>query len=131
MSRLTFLLAAALLSLGFLSGCQTATEQQLRLTEADHGRTVRIKKGAGLEVVMPSDAAAGYTWQVADLNPSFMRIDGTPTYTPGETAGAPGKATFRLMSVNRGQTTLRLVYLQPAEKDRPPEKSYAVMITIY
>ena len=44
--------------------------------------------------------------------------------------GAGGISTFTFKTIHSGQTTLKLIYSRPFEKDTPPEKVFEISVVI-
>ena len=131
MHRIRFLFLGLLAAFGLLAGCQTAASKILSLTEADHGRAVRAKKGESIQIVLEGNPTTGYTWLVDDLDTKVVEATGAPTFTPSSNAvGAGGWFTFNFVAEARGQTNMRVIYVRASERFRSPEKTFAIMITV-
>ena len=130
-SRLSLSLAALLVGFSLFAGCQLAASKTLSLTEADHGRAVRAKKGEAIQIVLEGNPTTGYTWMVDDVDPKIVAATGAPSFEPASTAvGAGGKFTLNFVALEHGQTNMRVIYIRPSERGRAPEKTFAIMITV-
>ena len=131
MSRFSLALAALLLGFSVFTGCQSAASMTLTLTEADHGRAVRAKKGEAIQIVLEGNPTTGFTWIVDDLDTKVVAATTTPTYVPSSSAlGAGGKFTLNFVALARGQTNMRVIYIRPSERGLQPAKTFAIMITV-
>ena len=131
MSRFSLSIAALLVGLSLLAGCQSAASKVLSLTEADHGRAVRAEKGEAIQIVLEGNPTTGFTWMVDDLDTKVVVSTGAPTFAPSSNAlGAGGKYTFNFVALARGQTNMRVIYIRPSERGLAPEKTFAIMITV-
>jgi predicted secreted protein len=92
---------------------------------------VSAKKDEPIQIVLEGNPTTGYTWKVEDVAPLVVAVNGAPQFvSAGAALGGSGKFTIDLTAIARGQTNLRLVYLRPSEKDTPPVKTFAIMITV-
>lgn len=70
---------------------------EIKLTEADHGKEIELKVGQILVVTLASDPASGLRWDIAPLVDPVVKRVGKREYTPpepeGEGAAAGGKLT--------------------------------------
>jgi len=72
-----------------------------------------------IELRLPGNASAGYTWQLAGQSRAGVveLIDG-PSFEPDapDLCGSPGVFTFRFRALEKGSTRLRFEYRQPWEE---------------
>ncbi len=97
----------------------------LKLTEADSGKTLDVKTGDTIEVVIAGNPTTGYEWTAA-LDPAssaLLEQVGEPTYTPDSTdqmlVGSGGTYLFKFKAMKSGQATLKLVYARSFENVEP------------
>ncbi|MBN1270500.1 MAG: protease inhibitor I42 family protein [Kiritimatiellae bacterium] len=100
------------------------------LTEEQNGNRVELAVGGTLEIALPGNPTTGYSWDcTADETPVLLLAE--PDYRPDSRAiGAGGRFIFRFRATAAGESTLRLVYRRPWEKDTPPLKTYEVTIAV-
>lgn len=81
------------------------------VNEFNGGGQVTLKLGDTLVVNLRSNASTGYSWTVAQNNPSLLRPMGS-SYQPiiGGPPGAQGTQTFRFRAVGSGGEGLILLY---------------------
>lgn len=113
-------------------GCRA---NEIRLDDRHNGMQKELTRDQVLFVTLESNPTTGYSWQVDELDQSILRQVGDPEYklsAPGNppVVGAGGMETFRFETVSVGNTTLKLVYRRPWEKDVPPIKTYTIQITV-
>lgn len=113
-------------------GCRA---NEIRLDDTHNGMQKELTRDQVLFVTLESNPTTGYSWQVDELDQSILRQVGDSEYkssAPGNppVVGAGGTETFRFETVSVGNTTLKLVYRRPWEKDVPPIKTYTIQITV-
>jgi predicted secreted protein len=103
----------------------------VKVTEADAGRTVDLKEGDVLEVVLEGNPTTGYNWGVESLEASILNQVGDPMFQPDtDLIGAGGKITFRFRASATGRTLLKLVYQRWWEKGVPPLDEFEVTVRV-
>ena len=132
--RSIILFGGTVVVLGVLTACSAppapATPIQ-SLTEADAGRSIKLRVGDKLEVTLPGNPTTGFQWEVGSVDTSVLKPIGKPEYKSSSNAlGSGGQFTFRFEAVAPGQTTLQLIYHRPFEKDTPPAQTFEVTVTV-
>ena len=117
-----------------LSGC---TGNKINLGMDYNGRQIELTKGQTFNVTLESNPSTGYSWEVVEFNNNMLHQIGEAEYRrisnfTGEQpmAGVPEMQTFRFEAINTGQTTLKLVYHRPWEKDVAPSNSFSVDLIV-
>jgi inhibitor of cysteine peptidase len=111
--------------------CISTGEAAATLTEEDAGRTVELRVGDTMAVVLEGNPTTGFTWETAAVDASVLRQLGEPQFEPESSLiGAGGKFTFRFEAVAPGQTVLQLVYHRPWETDVPPANTFEVTAVV-
>lgn len=107
-------------------------EKTVTLTEKDNDSTVKLAKGAMLEVKLPSTAGTGYTWQIVKNNPEQLVLQGRSQIIRPDKKVVGGKQTqlFRFKAEWIGSSVLEIVYLRPFEKGKAPAKTFTVNVVI-
>lgn len=113
-------------------GCSV---NELRLNDAHNGTQKELTRDQVLCITLESNPTTGYSWQVAEIDKAILRQVGDAEYKSSASGnppvvGAGGTETFRFETVSAGNTTLKLVYRRPWEKDAPPLKTYTVQIAV-
>jgi inhibitor of cysteine peptidase len=102
----------------------------VNLNEADSGRTIELKCGSFLDIVLEGNPTTGYIWSVTSKNsPVLPQIKGSEFKPQSKLIGSGGKFTFHFKAAKHGKTTLTLVYRRPWEK-KPPVKTFRLNITV-
>ena len=127
--------ACALLTVGFLilSGAiQAGDDKPVTLTDKDTGSTVKLAKGAMLEVKLPSTAGTGFTWQIVKNNPEQLVLQERSQIIRPDKKLVGGKQTqlFRFKAEWVGTSDLEIVYRRPFEKGKAPAKTFAVTVIV-
>ncbi|VVB88714.1 Chagasin family peptidase inhibitor I42 [uncultured archaeon] len=98
---------------------------------------MELTKGQTLNVTLEANPSTGYSWEVVELNNNILRQIGEPEYqqisnftSEHPVVGAPVMQNFRFEIINTGQTTLKLVYRRPWEKDAAPSNNFSVDLVV-
>ena len=103
------------------------------LTDKDSGRTLHLDRGDTFTVQLVSNPTTGYQWQFGTppYDETVMILRGDKYIRPQEQlAGAPGKRSLSFLAEGSGRTGLRLIYVRPWEKNRPPAKEFNLMVIV-
>jgi inhibitor of cysteine peptidase len=108
--------------------------QDVQLTAADNGKTVTAVVGKTIVISLEGNITTGYGWQIAEVKGKAVESLGKPSYAtrphqPGM-VGVGGTFTLKFKAAEPGTAALKLVYVRPWEKDKPPEKTFAVTIKV-
>jgi predicted secreted protein len=103
----------------------------ITLTESDHNRTLTLRSGDQLQIVLRETAGTGYSWQIDAIDPSRLQSLGdrsrpqpTAEPTPGmpPRLGGPQQHSFLFRCLRPGTTRLSLrhwrVWEGPGSIDR-------------
>jgi len=99
---------------------ESAVKSSRSLTEEDDGKTVELKVGQVVTVVLDSNRQSGLMWDLAPVTADVMERQGTPAYTEKK---AGGTETWRFRATRKGEQTVRLEY--PRRMTRSvPERTF-------
>ena len=139
MLRLIVLAGNALAVTLLLSACSAAPQSPTptgpasakKIGEPDNGSTVTLHTGDQLDITLAANPTTGYQWEIAAGDAAVVKLVGGPEYAPGGSAlGSGGKTTFHFEAVAPGQTTLKLIYHRPFEKNTPPVNTFEVTVVV-
>ena len=118
----------------FLCSCSSVFgPHHYDLTDEDSGRTLHLDQGDTVTVQLVSNPTTGFQWQFAEppLDGKIMVLREDMFIQPQEQlCGAPGKRRLSLLAEGSGRTGLRLVYVRPWEKNRPPAKEFSLELIV-
>ncbi len=129
--RLTLALCAGLASAACGTGGEAgagADADAVVLTAAQEGAAARVPPRKLLTVRLRSQAATGYVWEVAQVDPSVLRPLDDAHEAPAE-LGGEAIQVHRFLPAGRGRSHLLLVLRRPWE-DAPPLRTYAVDVDV-
>ncbi|HZR37470.1 MAG TPA: protease inhibitor I42 family protein [Nevskia sp.] len=97
----------------------------------DNGRLVHLHPGNHFKVQLDSNPSTGYSWQVADADPTMVR-PGKVTEVPPEhpLPGSPETVVLEFQVLRPGHSALTLAYRQPWATDAPPARTYALDLSV-
>ncbi len=90
---------------------------------------IAVAPGETFDVSLEAAAAAGYVWQMAEVEPGIVDLLGSDFELSSTLAGAPAKQVFHLRAVSPGQVTLRFGYGRAWEPAPASERSVQVRVT--
>jgi len=103
----------------------------LELLERDHGRDFTINLGEELVIRLPGNPTTGYLWEVAANDSAVLKQKGETVFVAdADRIGAGVQSIFRFVPRRVGSAILKLVYHRPWEKEMPPVKVFAVVVTV-
>ncbi len=127
---LTSLLVLAVMA-SFCASAQCAQKNPVKLTEQDAGRTIEIRVGELLEVILKGNPSTGYMWDVESVDPNILKpADQLEFQADSKLIGSPGKLTLRFEATHAGRTPLKLIYHRPWEKSVKPIEIFEVTVVI-
>ncbi len=114
-----------------LCGCSSLSGP-VELTDQASGKTVELKCGERMTLVLESNPTTGYLWRFsAPYDEQVLVLCGDTYVSPAsELMGAPGKRRLTFEAVNPGRTGIRLEYKRPWEQNAKPEKTFQLMIYV-
>lgn len=128
MKRILFVLLAIFL----MAGCVSAAKADpIQLTDKDAGKSIEARVGDTIQVSLEGNLSTGYNWVMAPQDPAILEQQGEAEFKAvDEKLGAPGLITTTFKAAKKGQTTLRLEYKRPWEKEVTPEKTFEATILV-
>ena len=128
--KIAFLTQILVLSLGiFAAGCSGTSDVQISAEDA--GTTIALQTGQMLLITLESNPTTGYSWHVAEIDESVLRLQGDPAFqSESDLAGAGGAETLRFKAMAAGETNLTLTYDRPWETDVEPIETYTVQVVV-
>ncbi len=103
----------------------------LQLCEQDSGRTLELRAGDRMDLVLFENGTTGFRWEIAAIDETIIRQTGEPEFKRDSDAmGAGGKKTFHFGLVAPGEAVLKLLYRRTWEVDVPPISTFRVTIKV-
>lgn len=96
------------------------------LGPGDNGRTVELRAGQALELLLPTNPTTGYDWQATTADFGQPVTELLPPKSDAEGAGATRR--FFWSSIPPGEHTVELFYRR--EKHKPPVQTYRVELKV-
>jgi inhibitor of cysteine peptidase len=111
-----------------------AAKPAQKLTEADNGKTIKVKVDDLVVISLVGNPTTGFSWRTAKLDGKAIEQVGDPKYTtnrhrPGM-VGVGGTFMFKFNAAKAGKTEVNLEYVRPWEKDKKPVKTFAVTVEV-
>jgi inhibitor of cysteine peptidase len=96
-----------------------------------NGSRVELAKGQALAISLEANPSTGYSWEVAEGDQAVLRPVGEPQFAAQSgLMGAAGMETLGFEAAGTGQTTLKLVYHRPWEKDVEPLQTFSIEVVV-
>ena len=126
--------AACIVLCGALStvscAMDTAPSTELKLTQADHNRTVSVVVGATVSIELQGTPGTGYGWQVQPMSSDVLHHSDTKATQSASMPGATQTTQLNFRAVRPGESVVQLHYARPWEKAQPPLKEFSVRIRV-
>ena len=99
--------------------------------DEDNGSRVELQRGQILAVKLEAQLGTGYGWKVVSLS-SILVLKGEPEQIsePEQKPGGKDYQTFKFTAENRGETELKLEYIEAWKKGAKPLKEYTITVII-
>jgi inhibitor of cysteine peptidase len=131
MLNLYFLRCGAMVFMVFLL-LSVAVFAETALTEADCGKTVRLRPQEEAIVTLPSNPTTGYSWELAEQGVDAAVVIVSKEFRTSAGAsgrvGAGGLEHFRLRLEKAGRFTVTFVYRRAWEKEKEPERIFRITL---
>lgn len=125
-----FILLISIVLLFSLIGCSTTT---ITIKEDNQKGKYSVRKGDLIKVILNANPSTGYKWQIENIDISKLKIV-KETYTAKKVhrdiVGSGGNKIYLFKAINKGNTTIDLIYSRPFEKELPPKKKFHVNLEI-
>ena len=108
----------------------TLAGESMKLSENDSGKTVEIRVGDELEVILPGKPTTGYVWEVSSLDSAVLRLGKADFFANGEAIGSGGMEIIKFHALAAGKNEVKLIFHRPFEQNMPPLKTFAVTVII-
>jgi len=111
-----------------------STSNKINLSMDYNGRQIELINGQTFNVTLETNPSTGYSWEVIELNNNILHQIGEAetesNITKKNMVGVPVMQTFQFEIINKGDTTLKLVYRRLWEKDVAPVNSFSIDIIV-
>jgi inhibitor of cysteine peptidase len=124
------ILVALFVSLALIAGC--GSKDEIAIGEKENGTRVELEQGQTLAITLGSNPSTGYSW-APDEGPSgdVLILIGEPEFkSQSNLVGASGTEALRFRADRVGETTLKLNYRRPWEKEVEPAETYTVTVHV-
>ena len=108
----------------------TLAGESMKLNENDSGKTVEIRIGDELEVVLPGNPTTGYGWEVISLDSTVLSLDKSEFLGSDKAIGSGGMEIIKLHAIAEGKSAVKLIFHRAFEQNIPPLKTFDVTIII-
>ncbi len=108
-----FLTLPLILGLSLAHGNETIT-----VNKSFNGREIKVKVGSTIRVELEHAGAAGYTWEIKDLDSEHFEVASIRTPEPSEKPdliGGPVKKIWLIRAKIKGKCELKFIYFRPWE----------------
>jgi inhibitor of cysteine peptidase len=102
----------------------------MKLYENDSGKTVEIRVGDELEVVLPGKPTTGFVWEVSSLDTHVLSQGETDFIATDKAIGSGGMEIIKFHAIAAGTSVVRLIFHRSFEPNVPPLKTFKVTVII-
>jgi inhibitor of cysteine peptidase len=102
------------------------------LTETQNGSTIEMSKNQRLEIRLPVQGGAGFSWGLARAPSAPVRFinSATEPVPGGNIPGGPQTEIFKFEPTAAGSGDIELGYRRPWEKDTQPARTFVVHVVV-
>lgn len=112
------------------------------VTQADDGRTLNLRRGEQLRVVLSDTAGTGYSWEIESVDRRRLRPEGQRTWQdpgpppppgfngPVGLVGGPLQVSFLFRAVAPGETELLLRHWRPWEGPGSVDRRFRLRLRV-
>ena len=120
---------ALFLSAAIFGSC--SMKPAVTVTDADNGTKVEIKMGELLAVKLAAQLGTGFGWKVVSENKN-LALKGEPEQVSknDKIPGGTDYQTFKFKAVEKGETVLKLHYVEGWKKEARSLKEFAITVTV-
>ncbi len=98
----------------------TLAGESMKLNENDSGKTVEIRVGDELGVVLPGNPTTGYVWEVSLLDTNVLTLGKTDFFANDKAIGSGGMEDIKFHAIAAGTSHLKPIFHRPFEQNMPP-----------
>ena len=114
-----------------VSPTSAAPTANVIVSQADQGKTVTLKVGQVLLVLLDGNPSTGYSWEVVKGDSPVLEQVGEADVAPqGNMPGSPARIGLRLRAIREGRQALQLIYHRIWEKDVPPLQTLNLTVEV-
>jgi predicted secreted protein len=120
---------ALFLSIAMFASC--GMKPAVTVTDTDNGTRVEIKSGDVLAVKLAAQLGTGFGWKVIGENKN-LALKGEPEQVSknGKLPGGTDFQTFKFKAVEKGETVLKLHYVEGWKKEAKSLKEFAITVIV-
>lgn len=127
---------------GVQATATASSPNEVRLSDADNGKTVRLARGGKVIVSLESNPTTGFSWYAGEMAGPELALSGEPTFVPpastSPVVGAAGTQVFTFATTDVGMpppgtpavVQVTLEYKRAFEPNTPPEKTFKFTVKI-
>jgi len=125
---LLFLVLSFIIGLSFAHGNETIT-----VNKAFNSREIKVRIGGMIQVELEQAGAAGYTWEIKDIDKELFEVVSIKTPESPEMPdliGGPMKKTWLIRVKAKGNSVLRFIHFRPWEGEEKPADTFFITVRI-
>ena len=110
----------------FACGEEQSKNTTIVVDDSDNFKTISLHKGMNLQVQLGALPATGYTWKVVSQHDMLLEQIDDPEYVHDirKKKDDPGKMIFTFKALEKGSSTLKMVYQKKLEASSQPARIY-------
>lgn len=110
--------------------------KDIHVNARDNGRQVYLKPGQVVVVTLESNPSTGYQWEVSAVDTEVLQQMGKAEFlssvsTGKQIVGAGGMERFRFKALKVAESSLKLIYHRPWEKEAEPAGNFLIQIIVH
>ena len=108
-------------------------EETMVVDKTFNGREIKVRSGNMIRLELEQAGAAGYTWEIQELDKKHFEVVSLKTPEPPEKSdlvGAPVKKTWLIRTKEKGKSELRFIHYRPWEGKEKAADSFVLKVRI-
>ncbi|HYY58305.1 MAG TPA: protease inhibitor I42 family protein [Pyrinomonadaceae bacterium] len=98
--------------------------------EQSNGRSLRLSVGETFLIRLNENRTTGFRWELKSKGaPACELADSVETESSGR-VGEGGVHAWKFQAAKQGEATIKLQYHRPWEKDKPPERTFTLHVSV-
>jgi inhibitor of cysteine peptidase len=102
----------------------------LSITAADEGRTVEVRVGESIRIVLPENASTGYRWALEPYDAGLLEAQAGEPHYGGTAIGSGGEVEFVFRARKPGEAAISLKHWRHWEGDASITRRFRIRLVV-
>jgi predicted secreted protein len=123
----------ALIASLFFGVFHSYSAETVKVNQDLNGREIKVRVGGTIEIKLPQLGAAGYSWEIQDLDTEHFKLVSVKTEdqkNSGDVVGAPVMKVWSVTTIKDGQSSLTFLHYRPWEGEKNATDRFVLNVRI-